>query len=112
MSASSDEDKLALAQLMAQLVEPIRRIAQVSNALKNRPRPHWSLSGQWTIVAPGKLLSRDVQPGDDDVTIVATYDDGTVITSTMRGNGSIDVNINRNGLVVDEEKREIRVVKD
>jgi hypothetical protein len=43
--------------------------------------------------------------------VTTTYDEGTVITMTMREAGSIDIHVNK-PTVVDLDAREIRVVRN
>jgi len=68
--------------------------------------------GEWHIPNPGKLVDRQItMQNDNSVTIVATYDDGTVITATMSESGIPSIHINKNCLV-DEATRTITVVKN
>jgi len=51
------------------------------------------LTGKYTIIAPGEIVSRNIEMKDGEVTAIITYDEGTVVEITMN---SDDVNLNIN----------------
>jgi hypothetical protein len=51
--------------------------------------------GKMTINAPGQMVDRKVEIGNDLTTTIVTYDEGTILTLTMNKEGEISVHINK-----------------
>ena len=54
------------------------------------------------INAPEKILNVETRKNpDDSQTLIVTYADGTIIKSTLRENGDVDIDINKKYVIND-----------
>jgi hypothetical protein len=51
---------------------------------------------------PGKRVNREVTVGDEGATVVETFDDGTVLSSTSLPDGSVALDTNREDFAVEQ----------
>lgn len=86
-------------------------LARIEAQLAALDSPNWRPSW-WTPEHELQLMASQVQPAALPPLPPPPTPQGTIISSTMHSDGHIEVNINRDGLLVDEEKHEVRVVKD
>lgn len=76
--------------------------------------PNAQLAGNsYTIIAPGEVVSKNIEMLNDGTsTLVVTYDEGTVVETTLNPvDGSVNIKVNK-AVTVDEDQKTIEITKE